>query len=259
MNKNVLKIIDLNGEMTVDSREVAEIIEVKHKHLLDKIRNYIDVLDGREFGSHQFFIPSEYKNSQNKVQPCYMLTKKGCEMIANKLTGEKGVLFTALYVETFNEMQNQINLKVDSYMIDNPIDRAKRWIEEETERQNLRIENKNLTEEVMYKEDTILGLLNDIDLTDKRRRITEIIRHKHCKYSERYNALYKEFEMKYKVDLNRRMNSVKSQNVKPKYKNKMDYIDRDLNMIPQLYEICCKLFENDVKELVDEMYSANVN
>jgi len=29
----------------------------------------------------------------------------GCEMIAHKLIGEKGVLFTAAYVAKFNEME----------------------------------------------------------------------------------------------------------------------------------------------------------
>ena len=32
-------------------------------------------------------------------------------MVANKLTGEKGILFTAQYVEAFNEMETNMNLK----------------------------------------------------------------------------------------------------------------------------------------------------
>ncbi|MHB9924604.1 hypothetical protein CF091_14060 [Clostridium botulinum] len=32
----------------------------------------------------------------------------GCEMVANKLTGSKGVIFTAKYVEKFNEMEKHI-------------------------------------------------------------------------------------------------------------------------------------------------------
>ena len=43
-----------------------------------------------------------------------MLTKKGCEMVANKTTGEKGVIFTAMYVEAFNDMeQNKPQLLTD--------------------------------------------------------------------------------------------------------------------------------------------------
>lgn len=145
--------------------------------------------------------------------------------------------------------------KSDSYMIENPIERAKRWIEEETERQNLRLENKELTSEVIHKEDVIIGLVDDIDLTEKRRRITQIIRYGSDKYSERYNLLYHEFEMKYKMDLKRRMNSEQCKSIKPKIKNKMDYIDRGLHKIPELYEIACKLFENDVAKLQEEIWN----
>ena len=55
------------------------------------------------------------------------------------------------------------------------------------------------------------------------------------------------------VHLKRRFNTY-NENNKPKLKNKLDYIDKVLNKIPELYEIACKLYENDVKELVKEMY-----
>lgn len=105
-------------------------------------------------------------------------------------------------------------------------------------------------QEITYKEDVIIGLVGDIDLATKRQRITQIVRH--CprgNYQERYRLLYEEFERKYHCDLKRRM---ESSDLKPKAKNTMDYIDRGMNMIPQLYEIACKLFENDVEELKAE-------
>lgn len=100
-----LEIIELNGQRLVDSREVAEMIEIRHDNLIKKIRNYEDILDSSKLRSQDFFVPSTYVNSQNKEQPCYLLTKQGCEMVANKLTGEKGILFTAKYVEAFNKME----------------------------------------------------------------------------------------------------------------------------------------------------------
>ncbi|CAI3586673.1 Phage regulatory protein, Rha family [Clostridium neonatale] len=73
------------------------------------IRGYIKVLeDSPKLDSQDFFIESTYKNSQNKTQPCYLLTKQGCEMVANKMTGEKGILFTAEYVQAFNKMEQHI-------------------------------------------------------------------------------------------------------------------------------------------------------
>lgn len=111
---NKLKIVDMNGQQTIDSRLVAEALEMQHKNLLQKIRGYEDILEGSKFSSRQFFIPSSYLSEQNKELSCYMLTKKGCEMVANKTTGEKGVIFTAMYVSAFNEMEQQyVSLPAD--------------------------------------------------------------------------------------------------------------------------------------------------
>ena len=117
----------MNGQQTIDSRLVAEVLKVRHKNLLKKVRNYEDILTSSKFSSLDFFAPNTYKDSKEEARKCYMLTKKGCEMVANKTTGEKGVIFTAMYVEAFNKMETHLN--VDSYMIDNPIERAKRRIE----------------------------------------------------------------------------------------------------------------------------------
>lgn len=107
--------------------------------------------------------------------------------------------------------------------------------------------------EIMHKEDVIIGLVEDIDLATKRQRITQIVRFGASgNYQERYNLLYREFERKYHCNLKMRMESC---TIKPKVKNKMDYIDREMNMIPQLYEIACKLFENDVEKLKAEWES----
>ena len=99
------------GINVIDSREVAEMIGKKHDNLLRDIRGYIKVIEeSSKLRSQDFFIESIYKNSQNKSQPCYLLTKQGCEMVANKMTGEKGILFTAEYVQAFNKMEEHIKL-----------------------------------------------------------------------------------------------------------------------------------------------------
>ena len=105
-----LKIINQDGNLLIDSREVAKMVEKEHNHLMRDIRGYVKVLeDSPNLDSHNFFIESDYFNSQKKKQPCYLLTRKGCDIVANKMIGEKGVLFTATYVTKFEEMENKIN------------------------------------------------------------------------------------------------------------------------------------------------------
>lgn len=103
---------NLTQSMVLDSREVAEMIGKKHAHLMRDINGYLKVIsENPKLDSQNFFISSEYKTTgNNKTYPCYLLTKQGCEMVANKLTGEKGINFTAEYVSRFNEMEQQSKL-----------------------------------------------------------------------------------------------------------------------------------------------------
>ena len=119
-----LTVINKNGVLLTDSREVAEMIGKEHKNLLRDIQGYIKVIeDSSKLSRQDFFIESTYQNSQNKTQPCYLLTKQGCEMVANKMTGEKGILFTAEYVKRFNIMEECIKeaVKENEYTLEDKI------------------------------------------------------------------------------------------------------------------------------------------
>lgn len=109
-------------------------------------------------------------------------------------------------------------------------------------------------QEIIHKEDVIVGLVDEISLADKRQILNRVVKYKHANYRERWSMLYREFENKYHMDLSRRFDTY-NETHKPKCKSKVEYIDKVLNKIPELYELAAKLFENDVKELVEEMYS----
>lgn len=141
---NDLVISEIANECVLDSRKVAEMIGKTHAHLCRDIDGYIAVMNQNpKLDSDKFFIKQTYTAGTGKQYKRYDITKMGCEMVANKLTGQKGIMFTAKYVEIFNKMAEQIiEERTDSYMITDPVKRAKKWIEEEKERQKLRAENK---------------------------------------------------------------------------------------------------------------------
>lgn len=115
---NGLTIINRNGISVTDSREVAIKTGKRHGDLLDTIGGYIQHLENGKFRSQDFFIKDTYKvEGNNKTYDCYLLTKQGCEMVANKMTGQKGVLFTAEYVQAFNKMEKftQSNFSVSEF------------------------------------------------------------------------------------------------------------------------------------------------
>lgn len=96
------------GQLLVDSREVAAMVGKRHSDLLESIKGYIGHLTDGKFRSSDFFIKSTYVDTKGETRNCYLLTRKGCDMVANKMTGEKGVLFTAAYVTKFEEMEQQL-------------------------------------------------------------------------------------------------------------------------------------------------------
>ena len=87
-----LTVFEHNHVDVVDSRQVAEMVGKTHAHLMRDIQGYVEILKKSiesKFGFNDFFIESTYKDSIGRTLPCYLLTKKGCDMVANKMTGAK--------------------------------------------------------------------------------------------------------------------------------------------------------------------------
>lgn len=124
-------IQDINGIEYVTSMQVAEWIGKRHRDLLRDIRNIIDGLnkldEQEKRGLHKnthphqniditvftpklYFIESTYTHPQNKMTlPCFLVSFKGCEMIANKMNGIKQLKFTALYIDEFHKLADGNN------------------------------------------------------------------------------------------------------------------------------------------------------
>ena len=96
---------------TITTLEIAEMMQIEHWKILrklegnEKLRGYIKILNDNNIVVVDYFIKSTYKDAKGEIRPCYLVTKLGCDFLANKFTGEKGVLFTAKYVKRFDEME----------------------------------------------------------------------------------------------------------------------------------------------------------
>ena len=51
-------------------------VDKTHDKLLTDIRRYIEQLGVANLGESDFFKESSYKTSQNKILPCYQITKR---------------------------------------------------------------------------------------------------------------------------------------------------------------------------------------
>ena len=101
---------------TIPSYEVAKMMQKEHWEVLRMLEGdkthvgIIPTLRNNQLGVSEYFIESTYKVPENtKTYKCYECTKMGCDILANKMTGEKGILFTARYVKRFSEMEEVIN------------------------------------------------------------------------------------------------------------------------------------------------------
>ena len=269
--------VRLNGGTvkTIPSYEVAEMMGRAHAKVIRMLEGdkshvgIIPTLTEAQLGVSDYFIEGTYKDTSGKQNKYYECTKLGCDMLANKMSGEKGILFTAKYVKKFNEMEKTINSndQLKSQLLLSIYNGGQDGILAAKQLTDLEVQEatKPLYREINHKEDVIVGLVEDIDLATKRQRIKQIINHNaNGRFSERYGLLYKEFQDKYHIDIKRRMNNLelksiitnkegKDVKVTNKIKtNQMEYIDKILCMTPQLYEIACKVFENDVEELMKE-------
>ena len=127
MSKNEL----MNYEtQTLSSLEVAGMVGKEHKNLLRDINRYckqikqaneelynerkIELVENKKPRGElkielvEFFRENTYKDGKGETRPCYDITKKGCEFIAHKLTGVKGTVFTAQYINRFHDMEQEL-------------------------------------------------------------------------------------------------------------------------------------------------------
>ncbi|WP_050069878.1 Rha family transcriptional regulator [Anaerosalibacter massiliensis] len=246
----------LQGKETLvlDSREAADMMEVNHWEVLRKLegskdrKGYIEILTDNQMVVSDYFIKSSYKDSSGKKNTCYLLTRMGCEFLANKFTGEKGVIFTARYVKRFNEMEQALKEKEQPLKIDS---KFMYQIAQQLEEKESRIAEQQ--KEIEHKKEVIKGVTDDIDIYTKRNVLNKVVRYKGANFSERWNELYDRFREVHSVDLkarckgyNMKQKKKKDQLSTIKYAEKFGYID-------ELYKIALKLYETDINQILKHL------
>lgn len=239
---------------TITTIEIAEMLGMKHYKVLEKlegtkdkkVKGIIPVLTEHNFVLSDYFIISTYKDASGKENKCYLVTKLGCDFLANKFTGEKGILFTAKYVKRFDEMEQTIK---NPYNLPTTYKEALIQLLEKVE------ENEKLILENNHKQEVINGLTDDIPIYEKPDIINRICRKSSGGYADRYKELYKCFRENFHIDL-----VVKCKNYNEKQEKKKDHLTviryaEKFGHIDDLYSCCVKLYESEVKQVIKELYA----
>ncbi|MGG3572830.1 Rha family transcriptional regulator [Bacillus gobiensis] len=130
-----------NNEALTDSLIVAEIFGKRHADVIKSI----DTLScSKEFTERNFSF-SEYKDSTGRSLKKYLMKRDGLTFLIMGYTGSKAAEFKEKYISEFNRMELELQkLSQPSYMIEDPVSRAKRWIIEQEEKQALAKQNEQL-------------------------------------------------------------------------------------------------------------------
>ena len=119
-----------DGKLVVSSRRVADDFRRRHSDVIKAIEDKMKV--NEILRSPKYFIESTYTDKSNRQSKEYLLTKDGFSLLVMGFNGREALEWKLKYIEAFNTMERKLKeiSKPDSYMIDDPIERAKRWIEE---------------------------------------------------------------------------------------------------------------------------------
>lgn len=123
-------VIMHDRQVVTSSLQVAETFEKQHKNIIRDIDKLLE--SGGSKLSREMFSKGAYAN-RGKQYPMYYMNRDGFTLLAMGFNGKKAMQFKLKYIEAFNSMEEQLSVKTDSYMIQDPIKRAERWIEERKE------------------------------------------------------------------------------------------------------------------------------
>ena len=162
---NLVQIENKNGNLVVSSRVVAEQLGKEHRRVLQDIR------EKSLLKFVQWIIPSKYKANNGQEYDEFLLTKDGFVMLVFNYEGY--LEFKEAYINEFNRMERELTLKKDSYMIEDPVERAKKWIAEQEEKKALQLEVQ-VKEQIIQEYKPRIDYLDTILNTQDTMTITQI-------------------------------------------------------------------------------------
>lgn len=113
MTREDIAPITMEATQTIISLEVAEMIGMEHSKLLRKVDGINKDFTEAKIGLSEYWLESQYFDKSGKSNRCYNITKKGCEFLAHKTTGTKGNIFTARYMERFEQMEKALKARAE--------------------------------------------------------------------------------------------------------------------------------------------------
>ncbi len=109
-----------NSQVLTNSLLVAKTFEKSHKHVLDSIKNILDMsaensahIDFQDLSKDFELISMDIPmpNGGTRKSPVYVMNEEGFTLLAMGFTGSKAMLFKMRYVKAFQEMRKSIQME----------------------------------------------------------------------------------------------------------------------------------------------------
>lgn len=134
---------------------------------------------------------------------------------------------------------------------------AAQKIIEEKEKEIVHLNNRcgRLTQTIAEKQDVINAISRNVPAPTKRMMLNRVMRRRSPELAQsRWSYLYARFDEIYHKNVKIRMKNYNAEPGHRKCYSILDFIEKVLNMLDELYDLAVKLFESDFTQLMQEMH-----
>lgn len=128
-------------QLTMSSREIAELCNKRHDHVMTDIRKMLS-----ELGLHAPDFSGTYRTSQGNEYECFNLPRRECDI----LVAGYSIKYRAAIIDRWRELEQQSSNALQLPDFTNPAAAARAWADAIEQKQQLALENQQAREEIAH-------------------------------------------------------------------------------------------------------------
>ena len=247
-----LRTVEIDGEPWFVGKDVAAALGYNEPH--KAIQRHVDKDDGMK---------RPVTDSTGRKQETWLINESGLYslILSSKLPSAKEFKHwvTSEVLPSIRKngayIRNQENMTPAEIVARGLI--AAQKIIEEREKEIVHLNNRcgRLTQTIAEKQDVINAISRNVPAPTKRMMLNRVMRRRSPELAQsRWSYLYARFDEIYHKNVKIRMKNYNAEPGHRKCYSILDFIEKVLNMLDELYDLAVKLFESDFTQLMQEMH-----
>lgn len=247
-----LRTVEIDGEPWFVGKDVAAALGYNEPH--KAIQRHVDKDDGMK---------RPVTDSTGRRQETWLINESGLYslILSSKLPSAKEFKHwvTSEVLPSIRKngayIRNQENMTPAEIVARGLI--AAQKIIEEREKEIVHLNNRcgRLTQTIAEKQDVINAISRNVPAPTKRMMLNRVMRRRSPELAQsRWSYLYARFDEIYHKNVKIRMKNYNAEPGHRKCYSILDFIEKVLNMLDELYDLAVKLFESDFTQLMQEMH-----